>query len=300
MGTNDIIEEQIKAGPYFAVSPIKFALMNVATVFIYSIYWAYKNWKYIKQRDKSDSWPLVRAIFVPITYYGILSDIREKYSPRMLKSERIVASLAIFYFISNVFWQFPDPYSLLGFLSIVFLLPAVLAIKELNRGGEALAKNSRHRLVNWVVYVIGTPFIVLVVVASLNIIPAASILAGDRLWNKDIVFLQENGLLEYDETIVYIYSSDLFSYQNEGNYFTNKSVVSYMHDPDSGKFIAWRSRYENIEDITTKYSNSWIDPTVITIKTKDNGMFELWVASEGGGDNIFVDQLKKRWLKINN
>jgi hypothetical protein len=40
--------------PYFAVSLLKLTVMSVCTFGIYELYWFYKNWRLIMEREKID------------------------------------------------------------------------------------------------------------------------------------------------------------------------------------------------------------------------------------------------------
>ena len=41
---------------YFPVSPAKFVVLSLLTFGIYGIYWFYKNWRYVRERDDSTIW----------------------------------------------------------------------------------------------------------------------------------------------------------------------------------------------------------------------------------------------------
>ena len=63
---NDVFQEEI----FYSVSIIKFIVLSFFSFGIYNIFWLYKNWKIIKQRELNDIHPIPRAIF---GYFFIMS-----------------------------------------------------------------------------------------------------------------------------------------------------------------------------------------------------------------------------------
>ncbi len=54
----------LSPGPlYFPVSLLKLVIMSVVTAGIYEIYWMYKNWALVREREKLDIRPFWRAFF---------------------------------------------------------------------------------------------------------------------------------------------------------------------------------------------------------------------------------------------
>ncbi|MCP4690466.1 MAG: DUF3857 and transglutaminase domain-containing protein, partial [Desulfobacterales bacterium] len=113
---------------YFPVSLQKFTIMTIFTLGLYKIYWFYKNWKYIRERDNSRIHPLARAIFAPFWCYSLLKDINGHSGNGRMPA----ALLALLYFVIAACWKLPDAYGLLPFFSFLVLLPAVFKIAELN------------------------------------------------------------------------------------------------------------------------------------------------------------------------
>ena len=56
---------------YYVVSPTKFMLLSVLTLTLYFVYWFYRNWKLIAQRDPSSIMPFWRAFFSPIWTFAL-------------------------------------------------------------------------------------------------------------------------------------------------------------------------------------------------------------------------------------
>jgi|GEM_PF-5003124 len=64
-------------GKYLYISPFRFALMNIFTLNMYSCYWFYMNWKYVKERDKLDISPLARCIFSPLFCHQLFKQVHD-------------------------------------------------------------------------------------------------------------------------------------------------------------------------------------------------------------------------------
>ncbi len=62
---SDITKEEAKP-LFFPVSITKLIILSICTIGIYEVYWFYKNWEIIKQREYSKISPFWRAIFSAI------------------------------------------------------------------------------------------------------------------------------------------------------------------------------------------------------------------------------------------
>ncbi|MDE1466045.1 DUF4234 domain-containing protein [Spartinivicinus poritis] len=282
---------------YYSVSPVSFVLLSIFTLGIYEIYWAYKNWVYIKERDQSSIWPFWRAIFAPIWYYSLLSDLAKHSSTASTKSAITRLFLAVSYFITSALWKLDDPYWLLSFLSFFPLLPAVLSIPM-----SKDPKVNKSHLMFWGMpaFLLGLPIFIFSVLSSINYFPSTSIISGNKMWDKDIEFLRKEKLLKNDEEIIYFYSAGLLSIAEDGQFISNCCIVSYSQNTEDSTLSGYYAYYENIKDISVTWSSSPVDDTVVTIYENDGSEFEAWLSSENKGDKIFVEELKKRWKASKN
>jgi hypothetical protein len=62
--------------PFFAVSAFKLVVMSVFTLGLYQMYWFFRNWGYIKERDRSRILPAMRSIFSLIFCYPCFARMR--------------------------------------------------------------------------------------------------------------------------------------------------------------------------------------------------------------------------------
>jgi len=60
---------------YYPVSVFKFVLLSVATYGFYQMYWAYKNWLWVKEAEGAKVMPLPRAFFAGITNFWLFTRI---------------------------------------------------------------------------------------------------------------------------------------------------------------------------------------------------------------------------------
>lgn len=118
---------------FFAVSIVKLIVLSLATLSFYELYWFYKNWKLIKEREQLDISPFWRAFFAPIFCYSLFSRINE--SAARHKTKRIAGPglLALCWFLLGVASRLPDPYWLVSFLTFLCLVPVQNSVNQINR-----------------------------------------------------------------------------------------------------------------------------------------------------------------------
>jgi len=86
----------------YVVAPFKFWLLGIATMGLYLVYWFYKHWSLLNQRDKS-YWPVPRAIFSVFFTHALFNEIdgllqrnrvRHAWAPRMWATTYVIAAIA--------------------------------------------------------------------------------------------------------------------------------------------------------------------------------------------------------------
>jgi hypothetical protein len=113
------------------VSITKFLLLSIGTLGLYEIYWFYKNWGFIKARDRSDISPAWRSLFGILFCYRLLrrvSDDAVARGGRPLPAGWLAAG----WVITTLLARLPDPYWLVTFSAVLFLLPVQARINSLN------------------------------------------------------------------------------------------------------------------------------------------------------------------------
>ena len=156
----NISEKNIKniGSTYFSVSPLKFAIMNICTIGLYVLYWFYKNWHHIKQKNNSNIMPFWRAFFSPLWAYSCFKQIFEE--PTLNQSHN-AGVLALAYFFSCASARLPEPYWLLSLFTFIFIYPANDAVTKLNQMHiHNFEQNSKITGWNWLAVVTGVIILV--------------------------------------------------------------------------------------------------------------------------------------------
>lgn len=278
---------------YFPVTLLKFIVLSVSTFNIYLLYWFWKNWRYVKERDKSSIIPWARSLFSIIWYYFLLADIYKHQDKGKLRLGFLpVLAFAYFLLVAGTS-KLPDPYWLISLLSFVPLLPAVIQIKAIN--GEiswALQRNSAFQGRHFVLVPVGLAAVLFVSAGATNFIPNGTPITGDKLWEKDVQFIRALGVLDDDEPILVYYSSGVLSYKEDGNILTDRRLLSYTAG-EPGETIYWSATFDEIFSVHIFYSDSIWNETEILVCAK-NSWFKLFAGSEGKGKNRFVGEIVQR------
>jgi hypothetical protein len=142
--------------PFFAVSVVKLAVMCLCTFTLYEVYWFYKNWQRIADREQLTAWPLLRAIFAVLYCYPCFARMRDHEGASQLNSRLPALPLAIGFIVTTLTWRLPDPWSLISLSSLLFLLPVQHYANRLNAEARpSHDRNSRFGAWNWVAVIIG-------------------------------------------------------------------------------------------------------------------------------------------------
>ena len=122
---------------YYSVSLSKLTSMSIFTFGLYAIYWFYENWQHVKERERSATIPLLRAIFSILFCYSLFKRIRttaeawkvpRTFSPGLLTFGIVVAFLV---------WRLPSLYGVvLGLSGVLFLLPVQAVVNDINRAAD--------------------------------------------------------------------------------------------------------------------------------------------------------------------
>ena len=281
---------------YFPISAFKLVLMSVITFGIYELYWFYKNWKYVKQRDESEIWPFWRAVFSVFWFFPLIKDIDDHTKGGGSEPGIALGLLALGYFLLNgAGVRLPDPYWLISDLTVLCLLPIALQINRVNQASRAeVEANSRFRIWQIVVLLLLSPLWLIVHTSALYLTPSAQVVTGSKLWPWQVDFLHERQLLDEDERVLYFYSTGTWSVEAEGNVVTTKSVVSYEQDYESGELVGDYAYYEEIADIEPAFSESWLEDSVITIRKIDGTEFLLFAPSDNEQDHQLVSEIENQ------
>ena len=143
------------------------------------------------------------------------------------------------------------------------------------------------------VVVVITVLIVLGVLIETGHLPDSAAVPGEELPEATLTFLRTSGVLGEDEEVLYFYSDGLFSLQEDGNFFTDRRVVSYVGDGDD--LIVEEATYPEIVDITAIYDDSLFANSEVLLDLVSGDSLYLLVSNESDLDEEFVELLLATW-----
>ena len=117
---------------YFPVSLVKLMVMHFCTLGAYQYYWIYENWRLIKERESLDILPFWRACFAVIYCFPLFAEIEGRGKLLHLRQSISSGVLAGGWVLATVLSMLPEPYWLVSFLSVVFLVPVQRQINWIN------------------------------------------------------------------------------------------------------------------------------------------------------------------------
>lgn len=118
---------------FFQVSPTKFVVMSIVTLGLYELYWAYRTWSFVKQRDRVRMMPFWRAWFMLFWVFDLLRLIKRDLSPQIPVDYRY-GWLTFAYVLLWLSARLPFPLGMVSILGFLPLLPAVVAVNKANLG----------------------------------------------------------------------------------------------------------------------------------------------------------------------
>ena len=158
--------------PFFAVSVTKLAVMNLCTFTVYELYWFYKNWQRIAEREREPFWPVARAIFAVFYCYPCFARMRDHEGTVELGSRLYALPLAIAFIVASLTWRLPEPYDWFSRAAFVLTLPVQHHVNQLN--GLVTPdhhRNSRFTAWNWVAILVGGPLMLLTIADAFHMLP---------------------------------------------------------------------------------------------------------------------------------
>jgi len=136
---------------FFAVSILKLVLLSLCSFGLYQVYWFYKNWQYVKERERLGirvAW----RVLVPYCYcYQLFKRVRDYDHPALELSSLEAGPLAIGWILTVFAGLLPSPYFLLNYLGFVFLVPVQLRVNQINAAVlPGHYRNTRFTVGNWI------------------------------------------------------------------------------------------------------------------------------------------------------
>lgn len=283
---------------YYPVSFLKLVCMWVFTFGIYSIYWFYKNWFYIKSRDTSSIMPTARGIFCQFWYYPLYSDLRldnkSRFDINHLPGKFVATICAVIFFIISFFANTGSFTILVLLTSVLLIAPLANYINFINNNNAAYAHNSAWSFRHYLLTLLAIPLLALTMGSEFGLTPNEAVISGNKVLSHNIRFMQRKGIMNSDDNLLYFYSGAFFNIRDDGNGFTDRHVFSYWKD-DNNEFNYETARFDEIKEIKTNWGKSWGDDTVIDIIRNDDSKFILFISNSDKKDKAFVETLMSHW-----
>lgn len=283
---------------FYPVSLPKFLVMWAFTFGFYGMYWFYKNFQYIKQKENNATMPIARGIFCVFWYYGLWNKLKEdndsRFSQPHLPNKFIAVLLALAFFVCSIVGEYFD-LSAPAFACALLALPLANYILFVNGSNSpALIKNSKWRFRHYFLALLSTPLLLFALASDLGVIPSDAVIKGDRILGHNIKFMRRKGLINPGDKIDHFYSDALLFMNEDGNGFTQRHVFSYWKD-DDGSFLQEQADYSDVKDIEVDWGVGFSAYTTVTIVRRDGSQFLLYLSNARDKDKVFVEALKSRW-----
>jgi len=279
---------------YHHVSALKFIIYSICSFGLYELFWFYKNWCYIRDRDGSSIMPFWRAFFGIIWCYPLAKDIGDSHA----RSNAGLVGLAAVAFIGlTLCHKLPDPYWLLSLVTFIPLLYLVALVNQINRERGARGPfYARVRVHHVLICGLGALLLAAALAATFVAVPSSEVVKGDALPQQDVAWLRSSGVVASDEVIEFFYSTGIASIKGQGSLVTDKRVISYDTEEGTDKLVIESALYTDIKDIDVEYSDSAFDDTEVLISTgQDDEGFSLFFSAESKGDRRCVERLMHLW-----
>lgn len=116
------------------------------------------------------------------------------------------------------------------------------------------------------------------------------VLPGNKLQPRIVKTISPSAGLAPGEQIQYFYSSAMTP-TGDGNLLTNQRVISYVNDGTD----AWCSSIaiDDIVSVNFIKSDGWLEDSTIVVTSSDGSELTLYASNEGGGDEQFVEAIRR-------
>ncbi len=159
----DRVEKPLAQPILFPISLSKFIVMNLATLGLYQIFWAFKSWHYYASVGHSIrpgwrawlSFFYLHSLLKEILATGKAVGLSDSYSPTRVFVPWLILQLAA---------RLPDPIWLVSFFTFVPLISVLRYVNEINRStGKGDSINSKFSPINWFGIVVGSVIVAVTV-----------------------------------------------------------------------------------------------------------------------------------------
>lgn len=159
------VEKPLAQPIFFPISLSKFIVMNLATMGLYQIFWAFKSWHYFASVGHSIR-PGWRAWFSVFYLHSLLKEILSTGKAVGLSNAYSPTRVFVTWLILQISARLPDPFWLISLFTFVPLISVVRYVNGINHStGKGDSINSKFSAINWFVIVVGFVIQVLALLA---------------------------------------------------------------------------------------------------------------------------------------
>ncbi len=288
---------------FYPVSTSKFITMWVVSFGIYGLFWFFRNWRYVKfHLGETRVSPFWRAFFMQFWYYPMYQRIGNKSGEDDSAGSGVSRNQAIFLavlFLIAITAAISE--STIGYIALLIcpciVLPLLSMVNRLNLDASgAYEYNSHWYPRHGLMMILVVPVFVLAVGGDIGLLPSDKVIRGEKIWSRNIQFMQRRGILDPGDEVHFFYSDAFIDIKKDGNGFTDHHVFSYWVTED-GEFLYESIRYNEISKIEVIWAKDFLDNTVVEIHREAGDKTLLFVSNTDAGDKEFVRELKKQWNK---
>jgi hypothetical protein len=162
----EVDADPIATGELHPVAIHKLLLLSVLTLGLYNVFWFYRNWVRLRERTGQRLSPFWRSFFSVLWASTLFGEVKRQARDADVRSGWSPLGLALVYLGLTSLWRLPTGWALLGYLTVLALVPVQHTINRLaaERGAKP---DASFRLAHVPVFVLGGIFLLLVVIGSL-------------------------------------------------------------------------------------------------------------------------------------
>ncbi|MGH1374913.1 MAG: hypothetical protein ACRBCK_01085 [Alphaproteobacteria bacterium] len=155
---------------------------------------------------------------------------------------------------------------------------------------------------SWLFYVLAfllcSPIVGLMAIGAYigNSAPPSYVVAGTELSQDRTDLLREYSVVEEQETIVFFYSSGIFSLLESGTILTEERIVSYIQNADTQEMIVSAVAYSDIAKmyLSSKGDGMFEDTMIDVYRANDEYALSLVLSAEKNGDEPVIRMLTSK------
>lgn len=153
--------------PFFPVSVTKLIVLSICTLGLYELFWFYKNWCLVREREESKISPFWRAVFGYFFCYAMFRRVRDYPSEASVHPFLPAGPLAAGWIVTTMLWKLPDPYWFVCYLAVLFIVPVQVAARRVNvTVAPQHNPNEKFTTGNWITVAVGGIVAALAVVGA--------------------------------------------------------------------------------------------------------------------------------------